>query len=48
MGRLELNIKELEPALAQMDNEINAMERQITRLQGELDALSSRRASVVG
>ncbi|SUS05143.1 putative Glycine zipper [Candidatus Defluviicoccus seviourii] len=36
------------PRVAQMDSEINAMERQITRLQGELDALSSRRASVVG
>jgi hypothetical protein len=36
------------PRVAQMDSEINAMERQITRLQGELDALSARRASVVG
>lgn len=36
------------PRVAQMDGEINAMERQITRLQNELDALSARRASVVG
>lgn len=36
------------PRVAQMDSEINAMERQITRLQSELDALSARRASVVG
>ena len=36
------------PRVAKMDGEINAMERQITLLQGELDALSARRASVVG
>jgi hypothetical protein len=36
------------PRVIQMDNEINNMERQITLLQNELDALNSRRASVVG
>lgn len=36
------------PRVAKMDGEINAMERQITLLQNELDALSARRASVVG
>ena len=36
------------PRVVQMDNEINGMERQITVLQNELDALTARRSSVVG
>ena len=44
----EARIDSQNPKIAEVDQEISKLERQVTLMQSELDALSSRRATVAG